>query len=142
MATRAAIATMEAEARGRLDRALARIADRLGVDVPAEPAYDRNPDYRAAQALGWHADVVEAIDAALAGSDEPPAAVGFDGMTRAELEAHAADLGLEDAGDKKRYPNKERLIEAIEAAGDDEAFVEEPAADEDEPMPPLADEGE
>jgi hypothetical protein len=155
MATRNAIATMDAEARGRLDRALTRITDRLRIDeLPPAPPLVRDPAYAAAQALAWQADVLEAIDAALAertGDAAPPDALDLRGLKRSELEAHAADLGVENPAD---FPNKDALIEAIEerlTAPDDEPADDsfgEPVgefvdADSIPPQPaqPPADEG-
>lgn len=40
----------------------------------------------------------------------------LDGMSRAELEAHAKTLGIEHSNDRTEYPNKGALIEAIEDA--------------------------
>src|SRR5687768_636548 len=65
MATRHAIATMDAEARNRMRLASGRLVTRLGLPDPSPAVWDRNPELRAIYELQAHADFLESLDAAL-----------------------------------------------------------------------------
>lgn len=123
MATRAAKAIRASEAHHRIDLALGRLAKRLDVEEPApapDPVVLRDPELRAIRDTERLADRIEALDAALKdeGYSAAPGetskqdeATGLSAMTRKDLNAHAADLGIERPD---KLPNKTAVIAAIE----------------------------
>src|SRR5690349_7674549 len=65
MASRGAIAGMDAEVRDRLRLVTQRLSKRLGIDPPADPEFARNPDLARVYELRAHADFLEALDGAI-----------------------------------------------------------------------------
>ncbi|HVL24876.1 MAG TPA: hypothetical protein VM450_12380 [Thermomicrobiales bacterium] len=111
MASRIGLNYRNEAAQTRLDGALAALAEAHGVDLPAQPAVNRDPFVTATQRLEWTADVLEE----LAGigdepSDDTPA---MSEMRRADLNALAIEIGITDAD---KLPNRDAVIAAIESA--------------------------
>ena len=74
MASRGAIAGIDAEARKRISVVEEILARKLSVEVPPEPPFARQPELRAAYDLERHAGFLEAVAMAL-----PPMEVETDG---------------------------------------------------------------
>src|SRR5690349_18249886 len=74
MASRGAIAGMDAEVRDRLRLVTQRLSKRLGIDPPADPEFARNPDLARVYELRAHADFLEALDDAIKGEGYSAAA--------------------------------------------------------------------
>jgi len=110
MASTVSIAIRRTEALDRARTALDAIAECTGVVVDDYPPVPKRQEMQGAIEAEWLAAALEAIATAVA-----PDALDLDGMKRADLDAHAATLGIEDA---EGYPNKAALIAAIkERAG-------------------------
>ena len=71
MATRGAIAEIDASAQDRLTAAVARLAARLGIDPPAEPLPVRQPELARARERERMAGLLEAVEAALPAEPAP-----------------------------------------------------------------------
>lgn len=127
MATREAKRAREVVADGRIEAATATLADRFAISLPA-PAYTpRDTDLREIARSERMADLLEGIVAATGptGADVTTTITGSEvtttatmttdltAMTRAELDAYAATLGIEAP---EKLPNKGAVIEAIEEA--------------------------
>jgi hypothetical protein len=96
MASRGAIAAMDAEVRDRIRLATGRLSKRLGIDAPADPAYARQPELARVYELQTHADFLEALDGAIKGEGYSAAA----GESLADKqEAADAAVSAEDAAD-------------------------------------------
>ena len=65
MPTRHAIATADAAVRERLRLVSGRLSKRLGIDGPATPRAERNPELARIAELETHADFLEALDGAI-----------------------------------------------------------------------------
>jgi hypothetical protein len=141
MASAAAKAVRKAEVRHRLDREVTAIAHRLHIDIPDAITGVRDVDLAVIVDLERQADILGSVNAALEerGIEVPEIdeikGVKLDNTaSRDVLNRLAADLGIDDAADKRKFPNKDAVIAAIEAAiastddGEPESD-EEPAPD-------------
>ncbi len=145
MATRAVVVTMTDAAMRRIAAAEATLGERFGVAPMPPPAYEgRDPAFNQARQLERLADLLDGIVAATDGmTAAPPADVAdetdggaesdLEEMSRAQLNAYAAELGIE-APDK--LPNKAAVVAAIEetlTAPDDEAGTEDTEGEDEQP---------
>ena len=102
MASRGAIAAMDAEVRDRIRLATGRLSKRLGIAAPADPAYARQPELARVYELQTHADFLEALDGAIKGEGYSAAAGESLADQKAEEAADAApaaDAGTADTDD-------------------------------------------
>ena len=83
MATRGAMAEMDANARNRIRLVTARLVTRLGMDEPASPEFVRNPQLQQIRELEAHATFLESLDGAIKGEGYS-AAPGTKGKTVSE----------------------------------------------------------
>jgi hypothetical protein len=88
MASRAAIAAMDAEERQRTARLTARLAKRFGVDPPGDPEFARQPELARVFELRATNDFFERIDAF--GKDEGYSAAAGESLADAEPEPEPA----------------------------------------------------
>jgi hypothetical protein len=82
MASRDQIAALDSDTRKRLALVTGRLAKRLGIDPPAEPAVARQPELARVYELRSHADFLEALDGAI--KDEGYSAVAGESLADTE----------------------------------------------------------
>ncbi len=129
MATPESIAIRRADALDRANIAIDFIAQQTGAKIEAYPPDHKRPEVRPAVEAEWLADALEAIASAIGGkpgATDDDGGSNLDDLTRAELNAYADKLGIEQPA---KFPNKTALVEAIEAAVT-AAFTEPDVEDE------------
>lgn len=103
MASQAARAARNLEARRRLERNLETLARRLGVKLPPRPDRRmRDPGLEPIIQIEWFADVIEAVDDTveqLAISDQAPE--GYEALTMPMLRQEIENRGIDGKGTKK-----------------------------------------
>ena len=116
MASRGAIAAMDAEVRDRIRLATGRLSKRLGVDPPADPAFARQPELARVYELQTHADFLEALDGAIKGEGYSAAAGESLADQKAEEAADAAvpaaDAGTASADDTAKTTKTAKAAKA------------------------------
>lgn len=143
MATTGAKAKRRAEVQLRLAASTDSLAARLGIEVPHAAYPVRDPELAAIIDLERHADMLEAIAGALDGVDFgeavlTPTEPAMIDRTRKELDAMAAELGIESP---EKLQNKQAVVGAIEAAqaaaeSDPGEADDPPGGDGEDPEPP------
>lgn len=110
MATPESIAIRRADALDRSHAALKRIGEALDLDLGTYPEPHRDFEMRPAVESEWLAGTLEAVADEL----DPDGSKGDEiaRMKRAELNAYALELGIEDPG---KLPNKTAVMAAIRA---------------------------
>lgn len=157
MASRIGMSYRNEAAQGRIDAALAQLAENFGDALPAQPALTRDAVYNETLRLEWTADTLEAVQGILAtvelgskvsdadGPAEDETITGYldagelGKMKRGDLEDLARNLDIADPDDKSAYPNKEALIAKVvtvpvDVPASDET-VDAPTDGEDAPEP-------
>jgi hypothetical protein len=125
MASMAARAERNREARQRLADALLLVSKRLNIPLPEEGRRMRDPDLQPIVEIERFAEFVESVDVALGGlSAEGEVPGGYDTWTVAMLRAEIAKRGLKTGGAQ----SKADLAFVLEK--DDAAPDEEPEDDE------------
>jgi hypothetical protein len=146
MPTTRAVALRRANVDARIAEAGRVLSARFGVEVgppPTGPAA-RDPRLGPVVQMEAMADLLDQICAAT-DPDAEPYAPDLDAMKRAELDAYAVEVGVEDPD---TLPNKAAVVDAIRAkeAGvttndDPKNPPNPPPESEPEPMPPPTDDG-
>jgi hypothetical protein len=130
MASRRGMTIRNEQAEARIDAAMAQFAELGAFEVESQPVYRRDAARQETERLERVADILERAvgvltnvaaerDAALNAVSQKEAP-DFTKMKRAELEASAAGIGIENPGDKEAFPNVDALIGAIETKSEAE----------------------
>jgi hypothetical protein len=117
MASRIGMNHRNEAAQQRIDTVITGLVDVLGVAIDPIPDQIRDRAYRETLRLEWTADALEQVLEALAGDvqDVEVEVFSLASVSRAQLEAFANAIGIEDPTNTDSYPEPEDLVTAIEA---------------------------
>lgn len=125
MASLAARAARNHEARQRLDTALQRVSKRLDIPIPDESRRMRDPDLQPIVEIERFAGFVETIDErleAMAEGDEAPE--GRASWSIAMLRDYAKEQDIEIPGDVRKKVDIAEYIESVEAERETEQDID------------------